>query len=296
MTPKRNGDYEGLERTDEFPVVAHAMRAAEDAATRGREADKPAKDEDKMSLFWRVFGGTILSICALIAVTLYNNLTSSISDLRNEVSRANEARTNAVGELRADYAKLAEARADLIRKDEFNNRMTTNWERLQGLQQQNNTQNATLTSLKTELDGLKERANKQALDNDALRKDTTTAVEAVKKEVATLESIKDRLTTLAADLKSNRDDLLKIRTEVDKNQAYDMERKERRDTQYKQIDESLKELNKGLQECREKLARLEGSYGPPSPVAPPKKTTNVRPAPATTPSEPTPSPTTEPGK
>ena len=37
-----------------------------------------------MSLFWRVFGGTILSIVALAAVTLYNNLSNGISDLRAE--------------------------------------------------------------------------------------------------------------------------------------------------------------------------------------------------------------------
>ena len=50
------------------------------------------RNEEKISIFWRVFGGTILSIVALAVITLYNSISSNISDLRNEVNREREAR------------------------------------------------------------------------------------------------------------------------------------------------------------------------------------------------------------
>jgi chromosome segregation ATPase len=260
---------------DDTPVVAQALRAAADVAQAPTDARREKKDEERMSLFWRVFGGTILSIAALVVITLFNNVTSTITDLRSELVRANDARATAITELRTDLAKSAEARADLIRKDEFNSRMASSWDRLQNLQQQNNAQNTLITSLKTEIDGLKERLTRQATEGDTTRKEAAAAVEGLKKDqgattetmkkdIAALEIVKERLMTLATDLKGLRDDYAKIRTEVDKNQAYDFERRDRRDTQYKHIDELLKEMQKGLQDCREKLARFEGQYAPPS--------------------------------
>lgn len=241
MAPKRTGDevVERNGRADDAPVVAHALHAAV-----GGHPEK--KDEEKLSIYWRVFGGTVLSIVALVAVTLYNNVTTNISELRAEVNRANEARATAAAELRAELARANETRADLVRKDEFSARMTSNWDRVQALQQQNNAQNATLTSLKTELDGVKER-----------------------------------FAAATGDFKASRDDIQKLKQEAERNQAYDHERRDRRDTQYKQIDETLKELAKGLQDCREKLARLEGQYTPVGPPAPaPKKATAPRATPA----------------
>src|SRR5262249_16227596 len=45
--------------------------------------------DDRVSMFWRIFGGTILSIFALVAVTVYNNLQSNVNELRAELSRSN---------------------------------------------------------------------------------------------------------------------------------------------------------------------------------------------------------------
>jgi hypothetical protein len=270
VAPRQNGQQAGVDRvspTDDTALVAQTFRAAADAAQSPSDArpDKKADDE-KMSLFWRVFGGTILSICALVGITVFNNVSSTLSELRSEINKANEARALAVSEM--------------VRKEEFQGRMTSSWDRVQTLQQQNNIQNATLTSLRTEIDGLKERLTKQAADGEAMKKDATASVETVKKDLAALEVMKERLAAVAQEMKAGRDDFAKLRADVDKNQAYDFERRDRRDGQYKQIDETLKELQKGLQDCREKLARLEGQYGPPAPATPKK---NNRPAPKDSP-------------
>lgn len=285
MGPKRT-DQDAFDRNgmpDNTPVVATAMRAA--------EADPAKKDEERYTLFWRLFGGTVLSIAALVSITLYNNISSNISELRGEVNRSNEARANAVAELRNDLGRANEARADLIRKDEFNSRLSNNWDRVQAVQQQCASVNATLTSLKTELDGVKDRSARQTMDLDAMKKDQTAATDSLKKDVAALDAVKEKLANLATDLKATRDDLQKLTASVDRNQAYDLERKALRDVQYKQTEETLKELQKGLQDCREKLARLEGLSAPAGYVVPqtaggqPKKNTPKTSQPAKLPIE-----------
>ncbi len=276
MGPKRTGQDDSFDRNgqpDSTPIAATALRGAPG------EAPPPKKEEEHYSLFWRVFGGTILSIAALVCITIYNNLSSSIAELRSEVNRANESRANAIAELRNDLGRANEARADLIRKDEFNSRLSNNWDRVQTVQQQYAAVNATLTSLKTELDGLKDRSTRQTIEFDAMKKEQSTTTDALKKDVAALDVLKEKLATVVAELKTTREDLQKLTASVDRNQAYDLERKAHRDVQYKQIDDTLKELQRGLQDCREKLARFEGQYapvgfiGPPTPVAQPKKTT-----------------------
>ena len=63
-----------------------------------------------------------------------------------------------------------------------------------------------------------------------------------------------------------RDDTSKVRQDVDKNQAADQERKERRDAQYKAYEETIKEMGKSIAELREKIARIEGASTPTKPV------------------------------
>jgi hypothetical protein len=257
------------QETDDTPVVAEVLRSS----TENGKAAQAKPPEEGMSLFWRVFGGTILSIVALVVITLFNNFTTTISELRTEIN------------------KLNESRGDLVKKDEFNTRMTSAWDRLQSLQGQLNTQNATLTSFRTELDGLKERLTKEAADTDAVRKDVfaatdavkkdaaaidllkerVTAVESTKKDLAALEGLKERVNAVAADMKMQREDSQKLRQDVDKNQTSENERKARRDEQYRELEKTIKELQASILECQVKLARIEG------PAAPTKTTDKVGP-------------------
>jgi chromosome segregation ATPase len=256
MLQKRDHDEEMTDRNGEMAALETARSATESSGKA-----EPKKEEEHISLFWRVFGGTILSIVALISITLYNNLASSISDLRAELSHEREAR------------------AELVKKDEFNNRVTAQYERMRAID-----------TVKVELEGLKEKVNTNATAVDAAKRDTATSVEVVKKDaaavadsikkdaaalevlkervalletikkdVAGLDALKERLIAATADLKAVRDEVMKLSGDVERNKASDLERKTTRDAQYKQVDEALKELQKGLQGCREKLARLEGS-------------------------------------
>ena len=214
------------------------------------------RDEDKMSLFWRVFGGTILSIVALAAITLYTSLSNSI------------------GELRSDLNHEREARAALVKKDDVDASIKAQYERIR-----------TIEGYKADIEAMKERVAANALASetvkkdlgasfDALKKDTSGLeimkeriglLEGVKKDVAAIDPLKERFAILAADLKIARDDIQKAQQELERNKASDLERKAARDAQAKQLEETIKELQKGVQACREKVARLEGSQfvGPP---------------------------------
>jgi len=241
-------------------TAAETLRSAGAAGMASALHGPGYKEEEKMSLFWRVFGGTILSITALVIITLYNNINGTITDLRAEVSREREAR------------------AGLVKKDDIDARIKTQYDRIR-----------TVEGYKADIETIKERvgANAAAVEGvkkdffgavDAIRKDTAgldvlkervASVEAVKKDVAAIDGLKEKVVGTAADLKAARDDVQKLQQELEKNRASDLERKSFRDAQAKQLDETLKELQKGMQDCREKIARLEGSQvGPPSPKPP----------------------------
>ena len=274
MIQKRLGQDrdEGLE-PDTTPVVAETLRAV---AAAHQKDTAPAKDEEKMSIFWRVFGGTILSIVALAAVTLYNNLQTGITELRAELTREREAAAGLAK--KDDLDKEREARTLFAKKEDIDTRMTKLYERLR-----------TAEGLKSDIEGLRERVAGNAAAVEAARKDTAAAVEAVKKdtaglellkervaaveavkrEVAGLDAVRERLAALAADLKVAREETARVHRDIDNNRAADAERKAFRDAQAKQFEDTLKEMQRALGDCREKLARLEGAgqplVGPPAP-------------------------------
>jgi hypothetical protein len=68
------------------------------------------KSEEPFSPFWRIFGATILSIAALVAITVCQYFNNSLAGLRKDLNR------------------LAESSADLLKKDEYNLRMKSVWD------------------------------------------------------------------------------------------------------------------------------------------------------------------------
>jgi hypothetical protein len=166
--------------------------------------------DDRVSLFWRVFGGTILSIMALIAISLYNHLATSISDLRGEINRVNEAR------------------AELVKKEEFNSRTQNVWERLQALQELR----VTVSGLKEQLSGY---ADKQG----------------------DLKAVRDSLGVIEQRLKSAEEDhKALVRAELS---ITALEQKTAaREAQLKAAEDERKEMARHVQELRERLAKVEG--------------------------------------
>jgi septal ring factor EnvC (AmiA/AmiB activator) len=126
-----------------------------------RDAAPPGKGEEKISVFWRVFGGTILSITALVVITVYQQFSGALAELRSDMIRSNEAR------------------AELLKKEEFNNRLTSVWNSMKDLQ----TGQAAVTSVR-ERASLLEQQLKTAEDE---RKELSRELQKLRERVAALE-------------------------------------------------------------------------------------------------------------
>lgn len=237
-------DQADLYPNDTEPAVATTIARASESRQKN--------DDEKMHIFWRVFGGAIFSIIALVGITLFNNVHAAIAELRSLV------------------VKLQDSRGDLVQKDEFNSRINNNYERISAVTAQQASQTTLLASIKTELDGQKERFSKLQSDQDGLRKESLSGLEAIKKDMASLDGLKEKLSAVGAEVKIIRDEVLKIRTDVDKNQIADNERKIFRDEQHKLLEKALKDVQAALQECQLKLARLEAQQ-PQAPAPKPKE-------------------------
>jgi hypothetical protein len=64
-------------------VAAEVLRNAASSC----EPKTKAKGEENVSPFWRIFGATILSIVALAAITLYQQLAGGLSEVRHELAQ-----------------------------------------------------------------------------------------------------------------------------------------------------------------------------------------------------------------
>jgi hypothetical protein len=224
MSPRR--DERSIEAHSDssehlFPVLA--TETTRNAAASSQAAAPPAKSgEEKLSVFWRVFGGTVLSIAALVVITAYQMQNSSIHELRNDLAKANEAR------------------AELVKKDEFTSSRTKIWEKFQEMQKDT----VTVQQLKDRL-GQMEEQNK--------------VLAAGHKEDQDLQAtLKQRMVSLEQQLKdgsTSQKDLQILQQTV----AALQEKASLRDQQLKQLDDEKKELTKELQLMRERLAKVEAT-------------------------------------
>jgi hypothetical protein len=202
-----------LDRLDSREPESVVLAAGSLRAVESRPPE-PARShghpDDRVSIFWRVFGGTILSIFALVAVTLYNNLQSNVTELRAELSRSNEAR------------------AELVKKEEFNSRTQNLWDRVQTLQELR----ATVTGLKEQVAGYGEKQGD-------------------------VKAVRDQLAAVEQRLKSAEDDHKAVmRAEL--TIAALEQRTAARDAQLKAGEDERKEMARQLAELRERLAKVEG--------------------------------------
>jgi len=156
---EQRGQQPGSGRSQTATLVA--AETLRNADAQGRLAASPPKGEERIGVFWRVFGGTLLSIVALVCVTVYQQFTSVLNELRSDVNRLNESR------------------ADLLKKDEFNSRMTSVWAGMKDLQ----AGGAAVTAARERL-GLLEQQLKASEDE---RKEATRQLEEVRERLGVVE-------------------------------------------------------------------------------------------------------------
>lgn len=208
-----------------FPVLAsETMR---NAATPSHQPPQSAKSsEEKLSVFWRVFGGTVLSIVALVVITAYQGLSSGIRELRTDLAHANEAR------------------AELVKKDEYSAGRAKMWDRLQEIQKE-------LTTVATPMDPMKLRLDKLEAGSHAM--------DSERREIHELHAtLKERLAQIdqqLAQAKATQKDVVGLQQTIQGMQ----DKMTFREQQLKQSEDERKELAKEIQALRERIAKVEAT-------------------------------------
>jgi DNA repair exonuclease SbcCD ATPase subunit len=133
VNERRNATENGQARSETAAVAEEVLR-------NSVPAPLAAKQEEGPSAFWKIFGGTLLSIAALVAITLCQHFNARLNALQADASYQNT-------DLRKDLSRLSEAQAELLKKDEFNNRLKSVWDNLKDVR-----------DIAALLAGLKERA------------------------------------------------------------------------------------------------------------------------------------------
>ncbi|MFL5328924.1 MAG: hypothetical protein ACJ8C4_08400 [Gemmataceae bacterium] len=221
--PRRNSDRHSdeLGYVTRDPSLLLSTEILRNTATVG-----PHKPEEKISVFWRVFGGTLLSISALVVIQAYQSLASNIHDLRTELAR------------------MHEFQADFVKKDDFNSRTTSLWNRVQDLQSLNAAISVT--------------GNKMAAVEQQL-----TVAERDRKEiqaaVAALAPFKDRLDEQKKAADSDHKEVITLGAALNAVREKDL----LLEKQLRESEGERKDFIRELQALRERLAKLEGTKAVP---------------------------------
>jgi hypothetical protein len=107
----QSGSENRREQSDSRTNQAALMAAAETIRPKQHHFAKHARpnkeSEAGISVFWRVFGGTILSIGVLIVITVCNQFSSSLNDMRRDLNAQVESRSDLVKKGDLDYNTAA---------------------------------------------------------------------------------------------------------------------------------------------------------------------------------------------
>jgi type VI protein secretion system component VasF len=79
-----------------------AVETLRNADSKGAQAVSSGSEEKSIPMIWRIFGGTLLSIGALVAITLYSQLSNRIENLSDSTAK-----------------KLETVSDNLVKKQEF---------------------------------------------------------------------------------------------------------------------------------------------------------------------------------
>jgi methyl-accepting chemotaxis protein len=228
--------------------------------------------EEKVSIFWRIFGGTILSIVCLVIISAYQSLTGTLKDLNGEINQ------------------LKESKADFVKKDDFAASRTKIWDRFTTDGQQIQAMTTTLATVKNDL-GRQDQAIK---DEVARLAGSIKSLQDEKREIlastqAAVGQVRDRQTAFEQQLRTAEQSLKAVEQQLKAVEqcARDIQAANvalsalqaastTRELQVKQAEEQRAELCKAVAELRERLAKLEvavQSKPPAAPAKPAAKTT-----------------------
>jgi hypothetical protein len=156
-------------------VLTEALRLA---APLGEESAEGERGEARTPAFWKLFGGTLLSVATLIVITLCQQFSAGLNDLRKDILR------------------LSQGQGETVKEDELNSRIRPLWERVRELE----ADRAALAALKEEAVMFLERLRSAEQECRALAREVQGLREATvggrEKNAQELRRLRQRLAVL----------------------------------------------------------------------------------------------------
>ena len=134
-------DSRQIQPGQNLAVAAEALRNAAPSV----DSEEGGRGGERVSVFWRIFGGTLLSIVFLAVLTVWQQFSAQLNDLRGELGHVSK-------DFRKDLNRFSEGQAELVKKEEFGSRMRSVWDSIKELQ----ADRTTVTRLNERCDLLKE--------------------------------------------------------------------------------------------------------------------------------------------
>jgi cell division protein FtsB len=222
----RNQDKIENENSDWARKQAGTVLAAEslrNSAAPGEAAAPAPRADDRISAFWRIFGGTVLSIVTLIILTAFQQLSASLSNMNSKIEQLKDNSTK------------------FVEKEEFSNRMTRFWDNVKG-------PTAEVPALKAQVAA----QDAQFKEAEKERKELCKEIQALKgghDKFVEKEEFSSRMTRFWDNIKGPAADVPALKAQV-----------ATQDAQLKEAEKERKELCKEVQALRERLAGLEAHH------------------------------------
>jgi len=174
---------------NQTPVVVEMLRQASESS-KPKEEDK---EEGKVPLFWRIFGGTMLSIVSLVFMSAYQSLSGGLAEVRQEMSHLNT-------DLHKEIGRFSETQGELVKKDEVSTRIKGVWTSIGELQEDRKelvTLKERCQAVQTQFKGAEEHRRELAMEVHRLREQQ--AVEQERRALVNeLSGLRERLAGLEA--------------------------------------------------------------------------------------------------
>jgi hypothetical protein len=148
----------------------------------GKGVEEKCSEEKGVPMIWRIFGGTLLSIAALVAITLYSQLSNRIDSLSDNTSK-----------------KLETVSENLVKKQEFSESRSKLWDYVQTLRKD------TLAG-DVELQKRSVRLEEQLKAAEEKSRDTTREVQQLRMDVASFATLKETALRLELQVREFREE------------------------------------------------------------------------------------------
>lgn len=181
MSPNRE-QHDSIEAPLNSILVAETLRDSVPNRAARKPKKKPTDAEERVSVFWRIFGGTLLSIAALVVLTICQHFNNVLNELRGDLGRLNDElrkdMSHLDADLRKDLGRLNEVQGEGVKKEEFNSRLKSVWDGMKEVQ-----------VLSTAVTALKERdmIREQHLREENDRKELVRELQLLRERLANLE-------------------------------------------------------------------------------------------------------------